>query len=231
MSIFVKCFTLFSCVLLSLKGRAQTTSYNFPVIRTISGYYQATSKAPNGKLVLLNKYIPKMKSKVYYATAANFTHQILYPQVAVYSSLDMALRLQKAANILKKKGLGICVFDAYRPFSITEKMWKIVPDNRYAANPSHGGSYHNRGAAVDLTLYDLTTGDTLSMPTGFDNFTEKAHGDYMHLSDKEIEHRTLLTQTMQSVGLIPLSTEWWHFSLPNGKKYPVLDIPFSELSK
>jgi D-alanyl-D-alanine dipeptidase len=145
--------------------------------------------------------------------------------------LEAAQALQKVANELKELGLGLKVFDAYRPYSITKKMWLVVPDEKYAANPAKG-SGHNRGAAIDLTLYDLKTGKELPMPTSFDNFTEKAHNDYMQLSSEILTNRSLLKNTMIKFGFIPLETEWWHFYLPNAaQRFELLDFDFETMKR
>lgn len=177
------------------------------------------------KLVRLDKYVPHIKTDFVYATPDNFTKTVLYHHPLPLAIVAMAQKLRQAAIILEKQGLGILIFDAYRPYAVTKKMWAIVPDDRYAANPANG-SDHNRGAAVDLSLYDLKTGKKLLMPTGFDNFTEKAHHGYMQLPEDAIQNRALLKKTMEAVGLLPLSTEWWHYYLPERKKYPILNIDF-----
>jgi D-alanyl-D-alanine dipeptidase len=122
------------------------------------------------------------------------------------------------------------IFDAYRPYSITEKMWEKVKDDRYAADPSKG-SGHNRGAAVDLTLIDLKTKKELPMGTGFDNFTDTAHSDFAQLPESILSNRNLLKSVMEKYGFKQLSTEWWHFYLPNSSTFELLDIRFADLKK
>ena len=108
---------------------------------------------------------------------------------------------------LKARGLGLKIFDAYRPYSVTEKMWRAVKDDRYAADPSKG-SAHNRGIAVDLTLINLYTKRELSMGTGFDNFSDTAHGDFMGLPGKILQNRRLLEITMEKYGFIGLKSSF-----------------------
>ena len=108
-------------------------------------------------------------------------------------------------------------------------MWKVVPDSRYAANPAEG-SGHNRGASVDLTLYNLKTGKDLLMPTSFDDFTIKAHHNYMELDGIAIVNRSVLKNVMVKYGFVSLPTEWWHYSLPNAaKKFYLMDLDFDQL--
>lgn len=107
------------------------------------------------------------------------------------------------------------------PF-LFKRMWEIMPDERYVANPSKG-SRHNRGCAVDLTLID-SLGNELDMGTSYDDFTEKSHIDYQDLPPKVLQNRKLLRETMMKFGFVPMRTEWWHFDYKDWKKYPILDI-------
>ncbi|OQA14816.1 MAG: D-alanyl-D-alanine dipeptidase [bacterium ADurb.Bin363] len=139
----------------------------------------------------------------------------------------MAKKLLKVQKKLKKIGLGLKIWDAYRPLSVQYKFWELVPDLRYVADPKVG-SNHNRGAAVDVTLVD-SKGKELPMPTEFDDFTEKAGRNYNKLPKEVIKNRKLLEDYMVSEGFLPLPTEWWHFDYKNIKDYPVLDIPLEEV--
>jgi D-alanyl-D-alanine dipeptidase len=109
-------------------------------------------------------------------------------------------------------------------------MWEIVPDDRYAANPANG-SGHNRGIAVDLTLTELKTGNKLPMPTDYDDFTDSAHHTFMELDSTVLANRNLLKGVMEHYGFKALETEWWHYSLPNAKYYPLMDISFKKLRR
>ncbi|WP_447641604.1 MULTISPECIES: M15 family metallopeptidase [Chitinophagaceae] len=182
----------------------------------------------NKKLVLLQDSVQDIKLDLVYATTHNFTHTQLYHNPKVLVTKPLASALKKAADQLREKGIGLLIFDAYRPYHVSQQMWQIVQDDRYVANPVHG-SDHNRGTAIDLSLYSLRTGKLLTMPTGFDNFTEKAHLSYQPKSTAVLVNRNLLQKTMQSAGLRPLATEWWHFFLPNSKDFEVLDLSFDEL--
>ena len=119
------------------------------------------------------------------------------------------------------------IFDGYRPFHVTKLMWEILPDERYVANPKDG-SRHNRGAAVDLTLVDLT-GAELKMPTGFDDFTEKAAHSYMNLPSEVIENRKKLRSIMEKYGFFAIESEWWHYDLKDYANYPILDYTFEQI--
>jgi D-alanyl-D-alanine dipeptidase len=128
------------------------------------------------------------------------------------------------------QNLNLKIFDAYQPYSVTEKMWEKVKDDRYAADASKG-SGHNRGAAMDLTLIDLKTGKELPMGTGFDNFSDTAHHGFSGLPEEILQNRNLLKSIMEKYGFKQLSTEWWHFYLPNSSSFELLDIPFTDLEK
>lgn len=160
-----------------------------------------------------------------YATKDNFTHQRVYPADApALLTLDTALKLKKANERFEKDGFRIRVWDAYRPKSVQEIFWNLVPDPRYVADPSKG-SVHNRGASVDVTLEDLQ-GNELEMPTEFDDFSEKASPSYQGSSAKARENMLYLRRIMEESGFTGVSTEWWHFD-DKSRTYPLLDVDFS----
>jgi len=159
---------------------------------------------------------------VRYATTNNFTGQVLYPTDKVYIRKVVGKALAKVQSYLRDNyNLQIKVFDGYRPLSVQKKMWKIMPDDRYVANPAKG-SRHNRGAAVDLTIID-STGAELDMGTGYDNFTMKAHYDYSDLPADVKANRKLLRDTMMKFGFSPIESEWWHFDYKGWKNFSILD--------
>ncbi|HTX18750.1 MAG TPA: D-alanyl-D-alanine dipeptidase [Bacteroidota bacterium] len=158
-----------------------------------------------------------------YATANNFTHHVLYPVARCMLRRIVAESLSAAQRELRPLGLGLKIFDAYRPLSVQKKLWAAVPDDRYVANPSKG-SRHNRGAAVDLTLVD-SHGHELSMPTPFDDFTVRAHCDFTNLPEAELKNRALLERVMTNHGFLTMRTEWWHFDFQHWGRYGILDMP------
>jgi zinc D-Ala-D-Ala dipeptidase len=202
--------------------------YGLPVVSTPELHRQLCAADSNLILMNVQTYIPGIRSDIRYATSDNFTRQVLYPRSAVYLRLPAAKALKAIQGELGKKGLGLLIFDGYRPYSVTEKMWEIVPDDRYAADP-RSGSGHNRGVAVDLTIVDLRTGKPLAMPTDFDDFTEKAHHDYVPADSAVAAHRRLLKSMMEQHGFVPLPTEWWHYVIRDAKRYPLTDLPFDKL--
>ncbi|MBS1758167.1 MAG: M15 family metallopeptidase [Bacteroidetes bacterium] len=194
--------------------------------------YQSTLISNSGKKMMdIKKCIPSIKLQLMYAGTKNFMHTKLYPAIKTsYLRKDAIIALQKVQAELKKKNLSLKIWDAYRPYSVTEKMWEQVKDSRYAADPAFG-SGHNRGIAVDLTLIDLHSGKELNMGTGFDNFTDTAHADFKELPAKILANRILLKATMEQFGFKVLETEWWHFYLPDTKKYELLNLDFETLQK
>ncbi|MEY3432155.1 MAG: hypothetical protein RL131_91 [Bacteroidota bacterium] len=218
-------------VLLSLA--IQTYGFGqLDVVSKSSLFRRQLSAGKEEGLVELKRMIPSIRYDLRYATQQNFTGKRLYPPNSQFSFLRLtaAKGLQSVAEDLSKQGLGIVVWDAYRPYRVTVKFWKLIHDERYVANPSKG-SGHNRGIAIDLTLYDLKSGILLDMPTDFDDFSEKAHHGYPNLTPLQIKNREILKYTMEKYHFISFDTEWWHYSWPDPKKYSILDLSFDELSK
>lgn len=210
---------------------AQKNKYGLHVIEDVETLQQQIKENPAKAMVDLSTLKPRIIFDLKYATTDNFMHEILYPPIrTTWLRKPAAESLEKAAKEFALLNLGIKVFDAYRPYSVTEKMWEPVKDARYAADPATG-SGHNRGISVDLTLVDLRTGKELPMPTGFDNFSDTAHQSFMDLSPEILKNRALLKQVMEKYGFIALTTEWWHFYLPNSSKYELMNIPFKEMGK
>lgn len=166
-----------------------------------------------------------------YASAQNFTGQVVYPKNAdAYLLEEPAHALCRVQKELKQIGLGLKIWDAFRPMSAQEQFWHICPDERYVAPPQKGGR-HTRGTTVDVTLVYLTSGEELEMPTEFDNFTEKAHRDSDACLETARENRDLLQRVMEEEGFIGLPTEWWHFDYKGWQNEPPIDINFDVLQK
>jgi zinc D-Ala-D-Ala dipeptidase len=203
-------------------------TYGLPVITQKRQYAETVIKDSSKRMVELPKWIPGIILDLRYAGNNNFTGHKLYPQSRAFLRLPAALALAKVQAKLKEKGLGLKIYDAYRPYAATKLMWELVKDERYAASPKKG-SGHNRGAAVDLSLVDLKTGKELAMPTAFDDFSEKSHHDYMQLPQAALENRQLLKTVMEENGFKALSTEWWHYYLPDAQRFELMDLSFKEL--
>ncbi len=160
-----------------------------------------------------------------YATPNNFTGRKLYPEARCLLRPGSAERLTRVQRRLRPHGLGLKLFDCYRPLAIQRELWALVPDERYVARPEKG-SRHNRASAVDVTLVD-EQGRELPMPSEYDEFTPRAHRDYHGASPERTANRERLAQAMMAEGFLPLPTEWWHFDAPDWKEHAVLDVPLS----
>jgi zinc D-Ala-D-Ala dipeptidase len=205
--------------------------YGLNVVNEVKLFQSQIDLDSNLKMISVAKEIPAAILDLRYATAANFMHMKLYPTLqTTYLRLPAANALKKVIAELAIKQLTIKIFDAYRPYYVTEQMWEKVKDSRYAADPSKG-SGHNRGIAVDVTIVDLLTKKEITMPTGFDNFSDTAHQDFNRLPEDVIRNRLLLKTTMEKYGFIGLETEWWHFSLPDADHYDLLNLSFEALDK
>lgn len=185
--------------------------------------YLSLNAQTDTAIVLLKSIDSTIVQDVRYATTNNFTGKILYPTAKVYLRKAAAEKLSAANKyLLKNHNLRIKIYDGYRPLSVQKIMWKIMPDERYVANPAKG-SRHNRGAAVDVTLIDKF-GNELDMGTPYDDFTETAHYDFPDLPNDVKQNRTLLRDVMMKFDFIPINTEWWHFDLKRWSRYSILDL-------
>jgi beta-N-acetylhexosaminidase/D-alanyl-D-alanine dipeptidase len=173
---------------------------------------------------------PTIRLDLRYVTPNNFTGVAVYPAARCWLRRDVAERLVRVQARLRAEGFGLALWDCYRPFSVQQRFFALVPDPRYVAEPvlENGkpvaGSKHNRGAAVDLTLVDAN-GNELPMPTAFDDFSERAHRNSSDASPEALHNRGLLEEAMRREGFEPLPTEWWHFDGPGWQRYELLDRP------
>ena len=173
---------------------------------------------------------PTLRVDVRYATAANFTGRPVYPEARVFLQRPAAEAVVRVHRGLRARGYGLLLFDGYRPWSVTRQFWEITPpaQRAYVADPRKG-SRHNRGCAVDLTLYDLATGREVAMPSVYDDFSERAHPGYLGGDAAARERRDLLRAAMEAEGFTVYENEWWHFDYRDWREYPLLDLPFSAL--
>ena len=181
-------------------------------------------------LLELIKLDDTIKLDVRYATENNFMGKIVYPEARAFLQKPAADAVVRVHGKLKKQNLGLVIFDGYRPWRITKLFWETVkPEHRkFVADPKKG-SKHNRGCAVDLSLYDLRTGKLLEMPSGFDEFTERASPDYKGGTQTERANRDLLRRMMEAEGFTVNKNEWWHFDYKDWEKYAIYDVPFSKI--
>ena len=192
-------------------------------------YQRSVETNPDNELIDLEKIVPGIVLDIRYATKNNFTGEKIYASARAYARKPVAEALKKIQAELKTNGLGVKIFDAYRPYRATVKFYEVYRDTTYVASP-YRGSRHNRGCALDLTLIDLSSGEELKMPTGYDSFT-KAAWPSTPVADPLIKkNRQTLINAMQKHGFRVNSSEWWHFDFIGWKKYDVLDIEFEELN-
>lgn len=180
-------------------------------------------------LVPVETVRPAVLPEVRYATRCNFTGAQLYPFARLWLHRDTARALSRAQTTLARRGLGLKIWDAYRPLSVQQRMWELIRDERYVSNPAKNRGRHTRGTAVDVVLVDAK-GRALAMPTDFDDFTERAHADNPHATVTQKCNRKILAQTMTRAGFVPYPFEWWHFDLAGWEKYPVLDVSPQKLA-
>ena len=191
---------------------------------------EGTFRAPD--LVELKRLDKTIKLDVRYATANNFAGRAVYKEARAFLQRPAAEALARVSLALREKGYGLAVFDAYRPWSVTKLFWEITPEDKkqFVANPAKG-SRHNRGCAVDLTLYDLKTGREVSMPGEFDEMSERSHINYSGGTQEQRLHRDALRAAMEAEGFAVYEPEWWHYDYKEWRQYPILNISFSEITE
>jgi len=224
-----KLIPLFIIFLLSVICFGQTVNnYGLIVITDTSFYKKEIEKDSLNRLVDIGKFIPLLKLDIKYATKDNIAGMKVYKEPKAFLRLPAAYALKKVQAELNKRGLGLKIFDAYRPYSVTVLFYEKIKDTDYVASPWKG-SRHNRGCAVDVSIIDLRTGKELEMPTKIDDFTLKAHSDYQDFSDTVKSNRGLLLNVMKKYGFEQLSTEWWHFDFSGWANYFLMDLKFDDL--
>jgi zinc D-Ala-D-Ala dipeptidase len=201
------------------------------VVKKPKNYLEEVKNDSNLLMIEVKSLAPTIVYDLRYSTNNNFTKEQLYKEGdKTYLRRPVATALVDVQNELKALGYGLKIFDAYRPYKITEKIWARVGDERFAADPKKG-SNHNRGIAVDLTLIDLKTNKELDMGTGFDSFSDTAHTSFIHLPKQVLKNRFLLKELMIKHGFHIFETEWWHFYWENDRNYSILDFSFKEMEK
>lgn len=189
----------------------------------------ATAAAPGSDFVEVAALDRTLKVELPYATRENFTGRVLYPVARCFLRREVAEQLVAAHRSLRPLGYGIKIWDGYRPRSVQYLMWEAFPKPGYVGDPKRG-SKHNRGAAVDVTLFDLATGEELAMPTAYDHFGLRAHTGFNALPHEVIRNRKLLQDTMRKHGFSTIPTEWWHFDFRAWRHYPLENIPIEDLA-
>ncbi|HYR74727.1 MAG TPA: M15 family metallopeptidase [Pyrinomonadaceae bacterium] len=181
-------------------------------------------------LVELTKLDPTIKLEIRYATNNNFLGTVFYSEARAFMQRPAAEAVVRVNRKLRQQGYGLLVHDAYRPWYVTKVFWDATPDDKkvFVADPSKG-SRHNRGCAVDLTLYDLKTKKPVEMVSTYDETTARAYPDYPGSTSLQRWHRKLLREAMESEGFTVYEAEWWHFDYKDWRKYPIGNVTFDQI--
>jgi zinc D-Ala-D-Ala dipeptidase len=189
-----------------------------------------TGNFKKSELVELVKLDSTLKLDIRYAKSNNFVGRPVYTESRAFLQRPAATALVEVNKELRKLGYGLLIFDGYRPWSVTKLFWDITSEenHKFVADPSKG-SRHNRGCAVDLSLFELSTGKEVEMPGGYDEMTERSYPDYKGGTDQQRKMRDLLRSKMEAHGFRVNENEWWHFDFKDWKSYKIQNIPFSEI--
>ena len=220
-------------------GNAQQVSFRITPVRPVEELRaEALKEQPPREqgdflkpdLVELTRLDRTIKLDIRYATTNDFLGTPVYTEARAFLERPAAEALLRAHRELKAYGYGLIIHDGYRPWYVTKIFWEATPvDKRiFVANPARG-SNHNRGCAVDLSLYLLKTGEEVKMPSGYDEMSERAYADFPGGTAEERARRALLRRVMEKQGFTVNPEEWWHFDYKDWEKYPILNVRFEDI--
>jgi len=176
------------------------------------------------------KLDPTIKLDIRYATPNNFLGSVFYAEGRAFLQRPAALAVAQAQRVLKQSGYGVLVLDGYRPWYVTKTFWDATPpDKKWLVADPAGGSRHNRGAAIDLTLYELKSGRGVDMPSTYDESTSRAYAFYPGGAEIQRWHRALLRRVMEGEGFTLNLHEWWHFDYKDWSRYRIENVPFAQI--
>jgi D-alanyl-D-alanine dipeptidase len=183
-------------------------------------------------LVEIRRLDPTIKLDIRYATANNFLGRPVYREARAFLQRPAAEALARVNSALRKKGYGLIVFDGYRPWRVTKLFWDSTPEDKkeFVADPSKG-SRHNRGCAVDLSMFHIKSGRQVQMPSAYDEFSPRSHINYEGGTPSQQLMRKVLREAMEAEGFIVYEPEWWHYDYKDWKEYPILDLSFSDIRR
>jgi len=207
-----------------------SNAYGLKILTSLEEYRQTVALDSNKRFVKITDYLPNVVLDIKYAGTENVFYTQLYPRPIAVTRLPVAKALAEVQKELNQQNLGLKIYDGYRPYSITVKMFEIIPDTVYMGLPWQG-SKHNRGIAIDLTLVDMTTGRELKMPTPFDALVYASHPEFMKLPEEAIKNRELLKETMKKYGFTVDPVEWWHYNYVDQQVYELMDISINEMEE
>jgi D-alanyl-D-alanine dipeptidase len=181
-------------------------------------------------LVELVALDPTIKLDIRYATSNNLAQRPVYNEARAFLQRPAAEALVRAHRALRADGFGLLIFDGYRPWRVTKLFWDVTPPDKreFVANPAEG-SKHNRGCAVDLSMFDLKTGREVEMPSVYDEMSPRAYPTYADGPADARQRRDRLRRAMEAEGFTVEPNEWWHFNYKDWKQFGILDIPFSAI--
>ena len=181
-------------------------------------------------LVELIKLDKKIRLDIRYASANNFLGRPVYTEARAFLQRPAAEALVRANQSLRKQGYGLVIHDGYRPWAVTKIFWDATPEDKkqFVADPAQG-SKHNRGCAVDLSIFDLKSGKIVEMPSGYDEMSERSHINYTGGTDAARRLRDMLRSAMEAEGFAVYEPEWWHYDYKDWKEYPILNTSFAEI--
>jgi D-alanyl-D-alanine dipeptidase len=201
------------------------SSHGLSVISSLEQYQQQVQASAGQELVDVAELIPTIVLDIRYATPDNMLGEAVYPEARALLRRPVAEALAEVQQSLAARGLSLCVYDAYRPYSVTVRMYEQIQDENFAAPPWRG-SRHNRGCSVDVGLVKLSNGQGVPMPTDFDDLTPAANSHYGDLPAHIMLNRSILLATMHYYGFINYRHEWWHFDHSRWAEFDLLDLPF-----
>ncbi len=214
----------------SLIGQWLIIALLFSAVVHAQGPPKETGPFRTPDLVEIRRLDPSIKLDIRYATKNNFLGRRVYPQARAFLQRPAAEALARANQSLRQQGYGLVVFDGYRPWAITKIFWDATSEDKkiFVADPSKG-SRHNRGCAVDLSLFELKSARIVQMPSEYDEMTERAHINYTCGSEEATRLRDLLRKAMEAEGFAVYEPEWWHYDYKDWQEYPIMNLKFSDI--
>ncbi|MDQ3821262.1 MAG: M15 family metallopeptidase [Acidobacteriota bacterium] len=223
-----------------MKSTRRSLAVPFLLVTLCSLFYAQEQQGPpveqgqfrKPELVELITLDPTIHLDIRYATKINFLGRPVYKEARAFLQRPAAEALVRVSASLKRQGYGLVVFDGYRPWAVTKIFWDATPADKkeFVADPSKG-SRHNRGCAVDLSMYDLKTGQEVRMPSEFDEMTERSHINYQCATPEAKRLREILRAAMEAEGFQVYEPEWWHYDYKDWRDYPILNISFKEIAR
>lgn len=225
---------LFVCIRAMAFGQSVSglpvSKYGLPVANDPAVYSRLVRENPDNKLLDLRELIPNAIFDVTYAGTNNFLGRKIYPSADVFLRKPAAEALVRVAARLRSQGLGLLLFDGYRPYSVTVTFYEEIGDTTFVADPRKG-SKHNRGMAIDLSLFDLKTGIPLEMPSKYDEPSERAWHSWSGGDAKALANRQILKDAMISEGFEVFAYEWWHYDFQGWQSCVTYDLWHSVIRK